>query len=327
MYVTRVGKSMQMTISRMFVAVALTMTVYLHMTEFAKQNTGHVKEWFAGMDQGIWRTEPDAWRPRIFAFQTVSAFFEKKTDTTVGDYVRTVALVYALCYGLSFAMILAYSPWTTQRMTACALVLCGWLYSFTITSRFICLPWDPIVVPLWTAIFFASMSGNCLLLLALVGWGTGFKETTALGCIAFLSHPSYSRGWKMVWFVCALGLCALVKMGLDYQAGVLFSPSLQYGNAPRFLHNLRVLLCFSSPQPGYGASMLNHPLFINAGLVIPLLFHRAHSSMRAFWTPWKAIAWFLVIGNFFCGRLDEARELLEILPVSAMYVCMCLDRD
>lgn len=179
-------------------------------------------------------------------------------------------------------------------------------------------PWD-LPALFWFATAVVLLKSNRLHLLAfLVPIATLFKETALLIPLVFLIWGNIP--WRRRVTLCVLSMLAgLAAKGIvDLVTGSpipLITMTLSDAHTePRLLTNLRLI----------SELRVNHPLFINSGLLAALLLLPV-TDRRIL--GWKVIALLFIAGNMLFGIINEYRIWLELVPPSLQAIHLHFTRQ
>ncbi len=252
------------------------------------------------------------WRTRLFSNMAASLFvpsYEEDGQVLVDDKKFAIAVGRWVAFWLflaNLAFILAMrnkSLWFLFGTFAAV----SFDYTREISNRIY--PWDMPALMCFSVFVALLYRRRFRWLLLLIPLATGFKETAILMSVAFLFWEEATWAKRLTWFCAALAAAVAVKVGIDV---ITNNPQLFYTmttqtpkKVPLVLLNLRDLLNLR----------LNHPIFVNAGLLVSFLLIPIMSK-RALLL--KTITVCFTIGILIWGIAYEYRIWFEVIPVSLL---------
>ena len=169
-------------------------------------------------------------------------------------------------------------------------------------------PWDLPIIFVFAAFVLLYSRGQYWWALFLLPLGMGFKETTAVLCLAFL-FSDLGKKRKACMFLLSLAACLMAKAAIDLYVHVpLVIFTMEHGYQAQNPDNLYLIRNLK-------ALMSVHflPLLVNGGTLLTLLILQpANQTGRAL----RAIGC-VFVGAILCfGMVDEFRIFFEMIPLA-----------
>ncbi len=250
------------------------------------------------------------WKPRLFsntlATATTLCFVSGRAELTRQSLQAAVG-AYAAAWFAAIGLLLV--AWRREQALlflfgTYAAVSFGYMPGLGDPRVY---PWDlPALFFFWAAIVSIDR-GHWRYLVALVVVGTGFKETVAVLCVAFLLAPTSIRS-RALRFGTAIALCVTLKAAIDVvtaNPSPLWTMTTGHESVPgtRLARNLAR---FREIGPA-------NPFLVNAGTLLAFFFldSRAQRSVML-----KSIAVVFTLGVLTFGLVQEHRIWFEMIPVA-----------
>ncbi|MFH0821690.1 MAG: hypothetical protein V2B18_02990 [Pseudomonadota bacterium] len=250
------------------------------------------------------------WRPRLFANYLAGFVIPFDSDRDLfADRVGIWSSAWL------FLTLCAYIAWDRRRAPYLIFGTFACLYyAFTIMADRHIYPWDMPALFFYVLLGIAVHRRNAPAVFLIAVIGTGFKETVALGGLAFLFWEGLPLRRRVAFALGTLAACGLLKIGIDI---LTKNPSIGitmqfYSDGPLVLDGVKekgILYNLAALTRLY----LNHPVFINGGTF--LIFLCLPVKDREDLT-WKAVGVSFLVGNLFCAVINEYRVFHEMIPVS-----------
>lgn len=298
----------------LFIGLALSITYGYNSASFSfahPQTESNFKSFSRGFDAYV-RDVPGAWRPRLFSNYLAGLIMplQAKDD----DFALRVGAWNGFWF---FLCCCAYA--LGDRKNALYLMFgtfAAVYYAFTPAAAIRIYPWDVPPMFFFVVLYLAVRGRQTVAVFVAVAVGTGFKETVALGSVAFLFWDELPLRRRLGYAAgCAL-VAGIVKIGIDIathnpswgftmEYGVL-GPLVGLGKSELgivFFYNVKVL----------ATCIVNHPIFVNAGTFVVFLLLPVADREDLMW---KVIGGLFLIGVMSFAIVNEYRVFFEVIPLS-----------
>jgi len=231
------------------------------------------------------------------------------------DYRDIFGLYHAAWLFLFFVLLIFLLEDPVFVMLGC---FAGLFYMLTPAANYYSYPWDMPSMMFFTLSYLCWLKKRYPLMLVVIFTGTLFKETAAVTAVLFFFTD---LNWKkrISYFLAAFVSTLLLKMAItavvDGKIEILtqdLTRGDQSGKLMTLENNLPVL---------FGLRW-NHFIFVNAGTFIAALFLPMRTKVE---TGTKAILLLFFCGQLLAGSMNEFRIMLEVLPVSILYLKHALE--
>jgi len=265
--------------------VAFTMNSHhqIFQPEVIQQYNDSFKMW-----QGRWAAVYlasfywDALYPVMYAHRMIS--FDGYPAHTYGAVIAGWYILWFLAY---CAIVSRLESWPLLMFGGFA----GIVSNLAATTTSIFLPWDVCSMFFWAWGLIAFERGKFKQIFLIAALGSCFKETTLLLLVPPLmskvNQKWFYAGAVVVFFIICRALSTHLLIG-----------NLQESGNPLWQKNIHYLF----------TSTANHPLFLDAGLVVTIWFTPVDRR-------WKYTCAAFLAGMFFMGGFNEYRQYLDILPI------------
>jgi hypothetical protein len=249
------------------------------------------------------------WGARILSLEAGSYFVRKSLDYNSFDAIASsIGLYVALWLGLSF---LAYL--VTLREAALLPILgtfAGVCFGYTLGIGDRIYPWDMPALFFYTLFVCLLVRRRLVWIIPILPVAVLFKETAILLALALLFDKSFDRRRRWAMFAIAFGLAVETRILAQNAVG---SVDIHW-RLP--LANLQALFLLKFPamhSNQFGLGFVNHPMFINAGLLVAFIIARSDGEhMPAL----RLIFWIYVAAMLLLGVIIEYRIWFELIPIS-----------
>lgn len=278
---------------------------------------------------GTYRDFKVAWRPRLLVNYCAAqvARWNDRLAQWRNDEASALEWTIASWTALWFALLGLMYVYAAGRRSVFYLfgTFSALLFAYTPNVERI-YPWDMPIAVIFTAFVILYARKKYWLIAGLLPLGMGFKETTAVLCLAFLfAEQSWKR--RLVMLAVSLSACLAVKTAIDIYVDVpipFFTMEYVAGGGGQdptefnLLENLKGLL---------DLDLL--PLLVNGGTLLAfMLLPSLNRTMLAL----KLVSLVFLAGILLFGRIRESRIFFEMIPF-ALYALelfsygeSCLDR-
>lgn len=294
----------------LFISLALCISLGYQGKQIALKYR-HNKYTFLSYEQGVsGYSLPKEWRTRLFSNYLASLFvpsYLQDGEVVVDDEPFRVAVgrwaaFWLLLTNLTF--IIGFGKKSLWFLFGTyAAVSFGYMPG--ITARIY--PWDMPILWFFSLFVLIIYIRQYYWLLLLIPIATGFKETALVVSLSFLFWEKASLRKRLALFSSVLLASFIVKASIDAitnNPAVLYTMTTQTPDEDLLIiFNLQDLLKLR----------LNHPIFINAGLLLSFLLIPIRNREMLLL---KAITVCFVIGIFVWGIVYEYRIWFELIPVS-----------
>ena len=231
------------------------------------------------------------------------------------DYRNIFGLYHACWLFLFFVMLLFMAEDPVFVIFAC---FAGLFYMLTPRAVYYAYPWDMPSMTFFTLGYLLWLKKHYRWMLVIIFFGTLFKETAAVTAVLFFFTD---LNWKkrIVYFGIAFLSTLLLKIAItsviDGRIEIL-TQDLTRGNSSGKLMTL-----WSNLQELAGPKW-NHFVFVNAGTFVIALFLPMRTKIEM---GTKVVLLLFFCGQMLAGSLSEFRVMLEVLPVSVLYLRQTLE--
>jgi hypothetical protein len=238
------------------------------------------------------------------------------------DYRSAFGLYHACWLFLFFVMIIFFVEDPVFVILAC---FAGLFYMLTPNSGYYSYPWDIPSMTFFTLNYLLWKRKLYAWMLPVFAVGHFFKETVAVTAVLYFFTDLHWRK-RIAYFAIAFVLTLLVKMVITemVEGRIIIITQVRGGETHGFFsylkHNFFTYL--DANLKFIFSLQWNHFVFVNAGTFVLALFlpMRTKIEMGA-----KAILLLFFGGQLLAGCLNEFRVMLEVLPVSILYLKQTLD--
>lgn len=231
------------------------------------------------------------------------------------DYRNIFGLYHAGWLFLFFVMLVFMVEDPAFIMLGC---FAGLFYMLTPRANYYSYPWDIPSMTFFTLSYLLWVKRRYRLMLVVILFGTLFKETTAVTAVLFF-FTDLSWKKRITYFLAAFFSTLLLKIAvtsaIDGRIEIL-TQDLTQGNSSGKLMTL-----WSNLQELLGPKW-NHFIFVNAGTFVIAMFLPMRTKIEM---GTKAVLLVFFCGQLLAGSLSEFRIMLEVLPVSILYLKQTLE--
>lgn len=306
----------------LFIALSLSVTYYYLIKPWAMGIPGNSTNFwvFSAMSHANYHLNSlyEVWRPRVGGLWLAGRLVDSVVHNgqlKIEDIQHVFGLYHACWLFLFFAMLVFLVEDPIFIILGC---FAGLFYMLTPRTSYYSYPWDMPSMLFFTLSYLLWLRKRYLFMLVVILFGTFFKETVAVTALLFF-FTDLSWGKRVAYFMAAffstLFLKIAITLAVDGKIEIL-TQDLTRGNPSgklmTLVYNIKDLF---NPQ-------WNHFVFVNAGtfIVALLLPMRTKIEMGT-----KAILLLFFCGQMLAGSLNEFRIMLEVLPVSILYLKQTLD--
>jgi len=252
----------------------------------------------------------EVWKPRIggnwIAGRLCDAFV-KDGDLSWPAYENIFAFYHAAWLLLIFGALIFLAD---NPLFVIPLVYAGMTYMLTPPDNVIITPWDLPSMFFWTVSYLFWQRKYYLPMLAVIVFGTAFKETVAVSAfLFFFTTLSWRRRWTL--FGAAFVACLLLKMWITYAV----------------LGHIRIFTADTPGHTGFNVFTdlinphVNHFIWVNGGtFVVALCLPMKTLIDRG--TKFILIVFLIgmTVACFLAATIYEFRQFLDVLPLSVLYL-------
>jgi hypothetical protein len=246
----------------------------------------------------------------------------KDGQLKIDDLQHVFGLYHACWLFLFFVMIVLLVEDPVFVILAC---FAGLFYMLTPKSGYYSYPWDIPSMTLFTLNYLLWKRKLYIWMLPVFVIGHFFKETVAVtAALYFFTDMNWRK--KITYFVIALVLTLLVKMAITeiVEGRIIIITQVRAGETQGFFSYLKhnFLSYFEANAEFIFSLQWNHFIFVNAGTFIVALCLPVRTKIEM---GTKAVLLLFFCGQMLAGAINEFRIMLEVLPVSILYLRQVLE--
>ena len=313
----------------LFIALSLSVTYYYIIKPLAMGTPGNSTNFmvFSAMSHADYHLNSlqEVWRPRVGGMWLSGLLVDsvvKEGQLKVEDLQHVFGLYHACWLFLFFVMIIFLAEDPVFVIVAC---FAGLFYMLTPNAGYYSYPWDIPSMTFFTLNFLLWKKKLYTWMFLVFIIGQFFKETVAVTAVLyFFSDMSWRN--KIRYFVLAFVFTLIVRLIItkiieghivvitEVRQGEthgLFS-YLKHNFFEYLMVNVRFLLSLQ----------WNQFIFVNAGAFVVALFLPMRTKIEM---GTKAVLLLFFCGQMVAGCLNEFRVMLEVLPVSILYLRQTLE--
>ncbi len=226
------------------------------------------------------------------------------------DYRNCFGLYHAAWLFLLFLILLFMVEDPVFVMFGC---FAGLFYMLTPRAFYYSYPWDIPSMVFFTLSYLLWLRQRYAWMLGVIFIGTLFKETVAVTAfLFFFTNLNWRK--RLLYFGAAAVSTFLLKiavtMAVDGKIEIFTADVTSDGASGKFLTLVNSLHELFTPN-------VNHFIFLNAGTFLVALFLPMRTQIQK---GTKAILLIFFAGQMLAGVMSEFRIMLEVLPVSILYL-------
>jgi hypothetical protein len=259
---------------------------------------------------GHYNLMAEVWKPRIGGFWLAGRLcdaFAPDGNLTIPVYKNLFAFYNAAWLFLTFVALLYLAE---NPLFVLPLVYAGMTYLLTPPDSVLITPWDLPSMFFWTVSYLCWQRKHYLPMLAVIVFGTAFKETIAVTAFLFFFTTLKWRA-RWTWFGATFVACLLLKLWITQAV----------------LGEFRIFTADSAGHLGFSVFRdlinphVNHFLWVNAGtfvlaLCLPMRTLNDRGTKFLLFVFLAGLTWACVLAQ----TPYEFRQFLDVLPVSVLYL-------
>ena len=313
-------KTVRQILAIALISCALCLMLYYEVKAIAPI-APHSAQTFIGYSQGIefpvFESElgpmnlQKSWKPRLFSNMLGSLVTQHAVvDGAIsGDQIAHLAGLYAAGWlALTFLLYIVFFGGASLIPILGTYAGVAFGYMPGIGDRIY--PWDMPPVFFFTLFVCLLLKDKLPYFLIFLPIATLFKETAIVLSVAFLFVEGSAKK-RLLLFAAAIAL----SVGAKFVADVITQSQGRFTLDTRMLQaNIRYTLSGEFPHKEWytWVSRINHPVFINAGLLVAFFLYPFQS--RNAWML-RTIVIIFVVGTLFWGVIFEFRIWYELIPI------------
>ena len=226
------------------------------------------------------------------------------------DYRNCFGLYHAVWLFLLFLILLFMAEDPVFVMFGC---FAGLFYMLTPRAFYYSYPWDIPSMVFFTLSYLLWLRQKYAGMLVVIFFGTLFKETVAVTAFLFFFTHLVWRKRFLYFGIAAVSTCLLkvaVTMAVDGKIEIQTAAVTSHGSSGTYLTMVTGLQEIFTPN-------VNHFIFLNAGTFLVALFLPMRTQIQK---GTKTILIIFFAGQLLAGVMSEFRIMLEVLPVSILYL-------
>jgi hypothetical protein len=324
-----ISSAVKVRLIALFVALSLSITYFYIIKPWAMGVPGNSTNFmvFSAMSQADYHLNSlqEVWRPRIGGMWLSGRLVDsvvRDGQLRIDDVQHVFGLYHAVWLFVFFLTIIFLVEDPVFVILGC---FAGLFYMLTPNAGYYAYPWDIPSMTFFTLNYLLWKRKLYTWMLPVFAVGHFFKETIAVTAVLYFFTDLNWRK-RITYFALAVILTLLVKIVITeiVEGRIIIITQVRSGETHGFFSYLEnnFGVYFLSNVKFLFSLQWNQFIFVNAGVFVISLFLPAKTKIEM---GTKAVLLVFFCGQMLAGCINEFRLMLEVLPVSVLYLRQTLE--